>query len=493
MTNKKGVGLLTFLAVFLFLLVLILSFFLYRYRIPRLESFHYYLTQTDSLQRDGRVRQAKEALEKSSSFARGTGEWLRIIKRAYLISSESDDWNVYRKYTERAVKLYRGNDEFWMYYLTALLWTGDYDRLFKYRYRISEENYPTVSAEIRLTEESLEIDSELPPYQGVMQRLEQERDAEFYGLVGDISGIDDLKADSLMLWMALGEKEKAVERASTLGDVQPYLQLLGLLYWDRGDVQTAVDFLNRQDELDRKNHNRRWTLNNILGDGYFLLGDWEKSEYHYLTSLEIRGDDNWRPLVNRAMIYEKARIWKEASRIILDTLNEYGDEREVILYFLDNWLETYPVRAERVVNTYLNNHPDDVEVMLERFSSFPEELTPEAYRAFIWKLFNENSADEKVTRYLLWYMAVSGDFESMYIIMDRHEKVLGYRPDWYDLYEGLILALKKPQKYEESEQTLSDYYDKTHDWFGAWNLAVLLDHQGKSDEADGMRKKAVDN
>ena len=493
MTDKKGRRVLIVLAVFLFLLVLFLSFFLYRYRIPRLESINYYLTQTDTLYEEGRYRQSGDMLRKSSAFARGRSDWQRIIKRAYLISRETGDWSVYGRYAERAVKLYQANEEFWVYYLTSLMWTGDYDRLFKFKDRLARESHPTVSAEIRLIEESLRIDDTLPPYEGVMEKLEKQRDAEFYGLVGQISGIDDLKADSLMLWMGLGEKEQALQISREITDPDSYLQLLGLFHWDLGDVDTSLEYLSRQDDKDKINHNRRWTMNNILGDGYFMTGDWERSEYHYLTSQSIKSEDNWRPLVNRAMIYEKAQIWKEASRIILETLSEYGDQREVILYFLDNWLETYPVRAERVVNTYLMNHPDDVEVMLARFSSFPEELTPESYRAFLWKLFNENSSNEKVTRYLLWYMAVSGDFNSMDIIMERHEKALGFRPEWFALYDGLILALERPQKYEEAEKTLSEYYDKTNDWFGAWNLAVVLDHLGKTDEADALRQKAVGN
>ncbi|MDC7224511.1 MAG: hypothetical protein PQJ60_12275, partial [Spirochaetales bacterium] len=133
-----------------------------------------------------------------------------------------------------------------------------------------------------------------------------------------------------------------------------------------------------------------------------------------------------------------------------------------------------------------------VEVRLEQFASFPEELTPESYRAFLWELFNSNSGNEKVTRYLLWYMAVSGDFDSMRIIMERHAKSVGERPNWYPLYEGLILALEQPQNYEEAEKVLREYYGASKDWFAGQNLAVLLERMGKTDEME-TTEKAVRN
>jgi hypothetical protein len=476
MADKKSRGILTVLAIFLFLLAFSLSLFLFFYRIPRLESINYYLTQSDELYEAGKYRQAGDMLEKASSFTQGYGDWKRIIKRGYNISLKSQDYGLYSKFAERGVKLYQGNEEFWVYYLTSLLWSGKYDQLLKYKDRLSGGSYPTIQAEIRLTEESLSIDESLKPFEGVMERLEGERDGEFYELVGDISGIDDLWADAVIIWMGLGDKERAKEAALNIQNPNDYLQLLGLMYWDRKEWDKAVDFLNRQDILDKENHNRRWNLNNILGDGYLLLNDWEKAEYHYLTSREIMEEDNWRPMVNRAMIYEQAGIWKEASRIILEALSLYGNQRDVVLYFLDNWQDTYPVRAERVVRAYLYSNPYDVEVKLEQFTSFPEEMSPERYRAFLWNLFNNNSGNEKVVQYLLWYMAVLGDFDSMQIIMERHERTVGYKPSWYPLYQGLIMALKAPQQPEEAKKILENYYEETHDWFGEKNLAVLSEY-----------------
>ncbi|MDC7221262.1 MAG: hypothetical protein PQJ59_15100 [Spirochaetales bacterium] len=488
MADKKGRIVLTLLAVLLFLLALGISLFLIFYRIPRTESINYYLHGSDSLYQEGKYKQAAVMLEKSVSFAQGRDDWRRIVKRSYNLSNETEDWNTYHYFAERAVKMYQGSDEFWVYYLSSLLWSGQYDRLLKYQDRLSDANYPTIQAEIRLTEESLALNKDLKPYEGVMIKLENERDAEFYEMVGNISGLDDLKVDALILWMGLGEKERAREIAGTLDNREKYLQILGLLFWDLKEVELSLSYLEGQDKLDQKNHNRRWTLNNLLGDGYFLLGDWEKSEYHYLTSREIKEDNNWKPLVNRAIIYEKAGIYKEASNIILEGLLEFSDVKEVVLYFLDNWQETYPVRAERIVNKYLIINPQDVEVRLAQFSSFPGELTPESYRAFLWELFNDNSGNEKVTRYLLWYMCVLGDHESMRIIMARHEKVIGARPQWFTLYEGLILALKSPPSYEEAEIVLREYYGRTNDWYGAMNLAILQEHMGKVEEAEELRK-----
>ncbi|MBN2627700.1 MAG: tetratricopeptide repeat protein, partial [Spirochaetales bacterium] len=464
--------------------------FLFYYRIPRLESINYYLTQSDELFKEGQYRRSEDMLEKSSSFAQGRSDWLRIIKRSYLLSRESGDWETYRNYAERAVKLYQGSEEMWSYYLTSLLWTGRYDKAMKYEERLNDERFSSIAAEIRLTRESLNIDETKPPYKGVLDRLYWERDADFYTLIGTIAQIDDLKADAVMLWMGLGEKDKALSAALSLKNPDAYPQILGLMYWDRGDREKALYYLSLQNRLDQKYQNQRWTLNNILGDGYFLTGDWEKAEAHYLTSLEIKGEDNWRPFVNRALLYEQKKYYKEASRIILEALPLYSRVREVVLYFLDNWKETFPVRAERVVYSYLQEFPGDVEVRLEQISSFPEEMTPEAYRAFLWELFNENSENVKVTEYLLWYMAVLGDFESMQIIMERHEKALGKRPDNYPLYEGLIRALKRPQDPQEAVRILEEYYTATGDWFAAWNLMVLMKNAGMTDEAETWKKKA---
>ncbi len=490
MTDKKGRIILTLLAVFLFLLALALGLFLFYHPITPVESINYYFTQSDAFYGNGNFRRSREMLERATSFTKGRTDWLRIIKRAYRLSRETGDWEIYRIYAERAVKLYQGNEEMWSYYLTSLLWTGKFEKALKYEDRLKQEDYASIEAEIRLTRESLNIDQNAVPYRGVLNRLYWERDAEFYELIGGIAGLDDLKIDALMLWMGLGEKEKARAAALSLSHPEDYPQILGLFYWDLKDWKNALTYLSLQNRRDENNQNRRWTLNNMLGDGYFLTGDWERAEYHYLTSLEIKEEDNWRPYVNRAMLYEQKKYYKEASHIILEALGKYSRVREVVLYFLDNWQDTFPVRSERVVYSYLQEHPDDVEVRLKQISAFPEEMTPEGYRAFLWELFNGNSGNTKVTGYLLWYMAVLGDFQSMQVILERHERAVGKRPDNYPLYEALIRVLKRPQDPAGARAILEAYYNETGDRFGAWNLAVLLEQEGRTEEANNLKKKA---
>jgi hypothetical protein len=489
MAERNSRVILIILSSFLFLLALGLSLFLVFYKVPAHDSIQYYLSKCDNEINGNQLKLAEDSLTKATTFTKNRMDWSRVIKRAYLISELRGEWNLYYKYSERAVKLFQGQEEFWAYYLTSLIWTGQYDDLAKYESRISEDKFPTIKAEMRLIKESLNIDDSLPPYAGVMELLEKKKDAEFYELIGSITDIDGLKLDAAMLWMGLEDKDRALKVISDLKNPDNYAQILGNIYWDNNLLDTAMKYYEIQNDLDIKNHTERWTLNSILGDGYLLSGDWEKADYHYLKSLEINKDNNWRPLINRSLLHENAGIFKTASQIIFEAIEKYGDQREVVLYFLDNWRDTYPVRAERIVSRYLMNHPGDVDVLLAKLVTFPEEITPEKYHAFLWNLFNENSKSESITRYLLWYMIGLRDFESLNIIMERHSRIIGYEPDWFSLYRGVELALERPPLLEEAERELLKYYNEYKDEFGAHNLSVIYDKMGKLEEAESLRGK----
>ena len=482
--NKRVI--LILLSSLLFLLTIAISLFLLFYRVPKIDSIQYYLTQCDEEISGNQLKLAEGSLLKATSFTQNRLDWLSIVKRSYLISQKQDDWKLYNNYAERAVKLYQGNDEFWAFYLSSLMWTGQYNELEKYESRLKGESFPTLQAEIRLIKESLLIDKSLPPYRGVLHRLEKERDAEFYELIGNITQIDGLKIDAAMLWMGLEEKDRAIQVLNKLMNPEDYAQIVGNIYWDNREYEKALIYLDVQNSLDKKNHTERWTLNNMLGDGYFFSGDWEKADYYYLKSLEIKSEDNWKPLVNRSLLNEQAGIYKTASEIIFQAIEKYGNRREVVLYFLDNWYSTYPVRAERVISHYLMNNPKDVDVLLQNFITFPEEIPPEKYHAFLWKLFNENTTSETITRYLLWYMLGLGDFESVGIVMERHARVVGYEPQWFSLFKGVALALNKPPRLVEAEQELEKYYLAYKDSFGQYNLSVIQEKLGNTKKIEAL-------
>lgn len=488
----KSKRVLVILSFFLFLLVLGLGSFLVLMRVPRLQSINFYLNECDSYVRQEKFNSANDSLEKATSFTEGQFDWIRIIKRAHGLSQVTNDWNYLKNYSERAVKLYQGNGDLWAYYLSSLLWTGNYDEAQKYSERLTDDRYASIKAEIRLAQESLRIDDTLPPYEGVMRQLDQEKEGDFYSLVGSITGIDGIKIDAALLWMGLGNKERALEEINSLNNPAEYAQILGLILWDMEMYDQSMSYLIAQNMQDIKNHNNRWTLNNIIADGFLMKEEWEKAEFYYLNSLEINSGDNWRAQINRALLYEKVGVFKKSSELVFDALKDHSDQQEVVLYFLKNWQEVYPVRAERVVAQYLMDNPYEVDVLLEKYIYFPKEMTPEKYRAFLWELFNENSESEKVCRYLISYLIGVGDFQGVQIIMERYEKIIGYQPTWFSLYKGIIYSLSSPPQFLLAEEEFKKYHGQFEDPFGEHNLRVLLNKLGKSQEADLLESVTMD-
>jgi len=441
---------------------------------------------------EGDIKAAWKSLRKSFIKAETSRDWKMIMHQAYLISSESENWNYLRKASSKAVSHYRGREDFWAVYLSSLLWSEQYKKAFRFQQRIQSEALKSISAEIFLVEESLRLDPDIKPYKGVLDLLERKREAEYYEHIARLTDNNPLKADAAILWMGRGEIEKAYNLIRNMADSQVPDQISGYIAYDYGDWKLAQSFLLNQLQIDKQNHIERWTLNSMLADLYYLLSDYEEAEKFYKYSLDIdHSVENWKSVLNLSILYQQMGIEKSSRKWMEEAMDNLIDQPEVIRHFAEFWRKEYPVIAERFLTQYLQEHPDDTSMKLSQMLNFPKEMTPVEYSAFLWDLFNKDTADTLVSRFLVWYLMSLGDYQGALLVIERHHR-MNPLENWTPLYESIILALLSPENWEETDEILSSGLPGTSSGFATYNHAVIITKTGNGFRALNTLKEAVD-
>lgn len=422
---------------------------------------------------------AKDDIEVAGRHAESRMEWLMVLKRAYIVSDNIDDWSFLEKISAKSVRSIKGAEDLWAIYVSSLIWNGKYDKAGKEALRLNSDEYATIRGEAILSLKSLEINPDQEPIGGLIDRLKSAPDPVYYEEIAKIAANDKLLLDAALLYLLEGNYKKAYELSLQIVDTDISPEVLGAIAYDAGEWERALFQYKKQLELDIKFENERWTTYHMIADLLVLTDSLSDADYYYEKSMSINPNGAWQSYLNLSIYYDLKDINKQSYSIMEEAVNRFPDRGEVISCFVQNFNDEYDVFTRNTIDRYLVNNPDDSELMLMRLNYFPQELSPDRYNALLWSFFNKNSSSKDIARFLIWYLIGIDDLEGADLVMQRYIKV-NPETSWIPLYESIIVALGggdlaySEERYSQAIEILKPLITENNvDWFIPYNLAIL--------------------
>jgi len=478
-------------ASFLFLLLSFLLLWMLFHPIDREEKFQqYYIESVNALEAQDYDTSWRN-LRRLKGYAEDADDWYKILDQANRLSKEKDQWVYLRKIAVLAIKHHPEQEDFWAVYVCAHLWEGKFQKAYNEVDRLYSPKFQTIAAEVFLVNESLKIDPEIKPFDGVLTALKENLDPQYYHYIASYTQNDALKADAALLWLLQGDLEKAYTLTKDIADSRVPDQLSGYIAYDWGDFSLAQTYLLNQLMVDKAAHRERWTLNALLGDISFMMNQYDEAERYYVRSLELQPDNNWKSQLNLSLLSHIQGLDKVSLNRMEEALEKYPHSPEVIMHFIKYWKEEYPVVSRRLLNHYLAENPQNVHMKLEAMLHFPEEMSPLEYSALLWDLFNQDDSNVDISRFLVWYLLSMGDMESAEIVIDRHRSA-NKQEQWTGLYEGIIASLTSTESWNYAEEQFETSRVEVLFPYALYNLAVLQAKQGKGFVALETLNRAVE-
>jgi tetratricopeptide (TPR) repeat protein len=421
-------------------------------------------------------------LKRASFYCRTYEQWCELLDLSFNLSETTENWEFLQSIASKAKRKFPGHELFQALYVSSTMWNGQIDKAKDQLKNLRDPRFDGIEAELLLIQESLRIDPEVKPFEGVLNSLKNYQDPAYYEKIARITGNDPLLADAAILWMFAGNLTHSYELIRNMSDPTVADQIPGYISYDYGDLPRAQSYLTNQLMVDRSNHNERWTINELLGDIAYMLHQDSLAEEYYLRSIDIHGSGYWKSYLNLSLLYQRQKILKLSQLYMEKALQLYPEQPEVIEHFVINWKDTYPVVSQRLISIYMSEHPEDITMALSQILNFPAQMTPQEYSAFLWELFNKDSSNKDVAKFLVWYLTSAGDFSGAQLVLERYGR-LNQDVHWSYVYSAVIMALESQENLDEAIELLNHSLEYRRDWFVLYNLAVLEAKYGRFNEA----------
>ena len=290
----------------------------------------------------------------------------------------------------------------------------------------------------RTLEKAKKLPDAIREYEAVMSRLDPKEKLAVYKTLG-------------FLYTETGDPDKAVAsylKATELDkkDVNLYYNL-ATLYEKTGDKEKADQFLAQAVALQPEDIESR--LN--LAESLFNKGNPDEAQT-YLDEVLRRKPDSLRALLLHAQIADKKGD-KKRLKELYEKVYALAPDNEIVLYNLGileyeagNW-----GKSLSYFETYLKNHPKDVETLRFLLDLYKKEKKEDSAFAAARALLSLNAGDPAPYPFVFEYLNARSDFRQMAEIM---ETGIQARPENVELRQYMVFALLKLEKEEAAAAQL---------------------------------------
>ena len=480
---------LTILALVLFMIASLLGILiLFQSQDDR---FQFYLSQADNLLELKRYKDVPEVLLRASRYADTRVQWFSLFKRSYQSSREMDDYAAFQELLVRSRKFIKAGASHDALYTASLLWTGQYEKASASLYAIDKPGYETLTAETLLSYEvyrNYELEDQ-DPIEFIKDKISSQEDPDFFKIIGILAENDVLLYNAAVLYMETGQTEEAsliLNRVST-NRIPPFK--IGVIHYALGNFQQALEYYLAQDVVDEMKENQRFSMKQQIGDLYYLLGRVDDSLLSYENALTLHESGSWKLYRNLARLYFSKGYSRKARLLLEKGLKVFPDQIELLSDYVRFFSEEYSLIVKKKLDGYIRRFPSDMEARLLKIHYYPDPMNPTQYQARLWEYFNESGNNEKVTRFLLWYLAGLRDSESIRIILKRYDYG-NKKPHWYIFYEAVLLSFQKDTV--GALKKMEDAAAIHPSWLYQSNLSMLNETLGKQETARIQLEKAIE-
>ena len=233
--------------------------------------FKQYMDTVDRMTIGEGYSSAATNLRKGSSYAKTSINWLSVIKRAYILSKETEDPDYFRKYTKKAFNIYPGNEDIRAFQVYSLLSQDDFEEASELSKSINNSYYNNLKIEAALSAEFIS-ETFADPFSHILNLLKTEDDPLMFKKVGEITGNDKLLFDAAVLHMKYGEVKEAYNLAHNITGPWVNDEAIGMIAIDSEEYNQALTRLLNHNHLDISNHNEKWAVQLIIADLFQFMG-----------------------------------------------------------------------------------------------------------------------------------------------------------------------------------------------------------------------------
>ncbi len=433
------------------------------------------LPEVDAAIAGGYLSTARESLESIRAFPSSEPDQMRLLKRAFQLGDASGDYSLLAALSRRAMDAGGRSARIKAVAAYAELRVG---RLSAAE-RILSGRQPAGSSTDRLRGEALMRRG--AQWKGsddltrVLLALETESDPRAFSVAALRTGEKRLSLDAALLAMRQGDPQAAAGLArESLGDARFDEPAAEMLY-DAGAYEDACARLLRLNAA----HPGIGAVQLLLADAYEARGMHAEAEMWLQEALPRAPSLSWTPYADLALFALGRGDTARATRRIDDGLAFFARSRELrIIQALVDVRAGQAPRAAETLAGLVAERPDDGEAGLLLLSLQAPQLTPEGYRARMWKLFDRVPADARVFASLASVLVASRDWEGTEIALRQHRAAGGEIDARGALLQGLALAMRGNDA--DAAVVLRASAQHSRDGIARFDLALVLLRLGRA-------------
>jgi len=329
----------------------------------------------------------------------------------------------------------------------------------------------------RTLEKAKKLPDAIREYEAVLTRLDPREKLAVYKTLGFLYTETADQAKAIASYLKAVELDKK--------DVNLYYNL-ATLYEKTGDKEKANHFLAQAVALQPEDFESR--LN--LAESLFTKGNLDEAQT-YLDEVIRRKPDSLRALLLLVQIADKKGD-KKLLKDLYVKVYALAPDNETVLYNLaaleyeaGNW-----GKSLAYFETYLKNHPKDVETLRFLFDLYKREKKEDTAFATAKALLSLNAGDPAPYPFVFEYLNAKNDFKQMVEIMETGVQA---RPESVELRQYLIFALLKLEQEDAAAAQLAQLAKlKPKDVNLLLQLARLQENQGNAKEAMETYKRVLE-
>ena len=436
------------------------------------------LRSLDSAIAAGALSTARDLLDGMTNLPSTEEDLLSLLKRAFEISSASGNYSTMSRLGGKALALAGGSARIRALAVLAYLRGG---RLSEAEKAMAGGALPADTGDLLRGEAVLRRGgawaASSPLYHDLLS-LEHKKDPEQFAAAAVRTGDKRLWLDAALIAMESGGLGRAQRIVNTdLGEASFDEPASGLLY-DGGDFETALERLKRLDAA----RPGRAGVGLMIADSYQALGRTEEAERSLRQALPLAPALTWTTYANLAFFAAARGDLGTAGSRLKDGLAFFPASRELLLAHARlEARQGNTASAESILSRLAADNPEDGESAMLLLELQAPGLSPEEYRARLWKDFNRVPADRAIFAALSSALIGSHDWEGASIAIQQHAEAGGPGGQELLLSEGMVAAMRG------NDAAASDAFRRAAaiagDGIARYDLALMLLHRGNGKAA----------
>ncbi len=435
------------------------------------------LAAVDASIAGGYLSTARAQLEGIATMPRSASDRMRLLKRAFIVSKDLGDYQLLADLSRRVLAVDRGGRDSRFVAGYALLRVGRTADAVK----SLQGPLPDGIGDMLRGEATLRAGAQWKGSDELTRHvlaLEGSRGIADFEAAAQRTGDRRLALDAAILSMEAGNAERAALIArSSLRDA-PFDEPAALMAYDSGDFAEAIRRLLRF----QTGRVARADISLVLADSFEALGRTDDAERALQEALRLDPRVSWTPYASLGAFAEARGRRDEARRLLQQGHALFPGSSELVLESaeLEAGQGNLPV-AVSLLDRLLESRPDDSAAALFRLRLRAPQLSPEAYRAELWKIFTRTPADRNAFMTLEASLIAAHDWDGALLALRQHGEASGGTSAEAQLIFGVVEAMEGSNG--AALAALRSAADAAKDGASRYDLAVVLMRQGRTVDA----------